>query len=527
MNCEECQAPFLVTAAEVAVMRKVFAPPFTVPAVTKCPDCRMRQRLSFRNERKLYRRNCALSGKQIISVYRPESPYLVYDQNVWWSDAYDPLSYGRAFDFTRPFFEQLDELHRAVPKLSIHNAKSENCDYTNYSTENRNCYLIVGGLEAQDCMYCYRVFYSKNCSDSFGISRSELLYECVQGADLYRCAYATNCYSSSNLFLCDDCIGCHDCFGCAQLRNQKYCIFNESFEPEVYQQKVRELRANVPSARATYARLLATLPVRSTYKINCEDVRGDQVRNCRRCSDVYFMYDSEDVSHSRNGDGNRDCVDCNFCDNCELQYQATNLEKNYRVAFSALAWYVSDSFYVLSCFNSKNLFGCCGMKKHERCILNAQYSSGEYQTMLTKIAVHMQDTGEWGKYLPATLSPFLFSETVAAELFPLSEQECNERGYAAGVPVVEAPGNQNTAAARLCRQCSRAFRIIPQEEAFYESLNLSPPEVCPDCRHRERLLRRRPMELRAATCAYCENELVTTAPSGEVICEDCAAEGLT
>lgn len=100
-----------------------------MPAPTLCPDCRQRRRLSFRNERNLYRRSCDASGKQIISIYSPDKPYKVYDQKIWRSDGWDPMSYGRAFDFSRSFTEQFGELMREVPKVGIVNTNSINSDY--------------------------------------------------------------------------------------------------------------------------------------------------------------------------------------------------------------------------------------------------------------------------------------------------------------------------------------------------------------------------------------------------------------
>ncbi|MFN8391478.1 MAG: hypothetical protein U0136_14415 [Bdellovibrionota bacterium] len=479
----------------------------------------MRQRLAFRNERRLYRRQCDLSGKPVISVYRPGSDFVVYDQNVWWSDEYDPLEYGQEFDFSQPFFSQVDKLHRRVPKLSIHNAKSENCEFTNYSAENRNCYLAVGALGTEDCYYSYRIFYSKNIVDSFGLSRCELCYECSQGADLYGCAFATNCASSSNLFLCSDCVGCRDCFGCVNLRGRQYCIFNEQYTQEAYSELSAKLRLDPDAANRRYLTLLSSVPERSAYTINCESCSGDQLKNCRRCEDVYFLADSEDVIHAHNGDANRDCADLNFGDNCELQYQASNLEKNYRVAFAALAWYVSESFYVLSCFNSKRAFGCCGLKRQENCILNRQYSPAEYDAMLVKIAKHMIETREWGRFFPASLSPFLFEETIAAEQFPLSQEECAKRGYNVGLLPARSDAASNGDPS--CSVCGRAFRIIPKERDFYRSLQLPEPSDCPDCRHSARLARRRPMRLRGATCNRCGKVVPSSANFDTVLCEAC------
>jgi hypothetical protein len=77
-----------------------------IPPPTLCPDCRQQRRLSFRNERKLYKRKCDATGKDIISIYSPDKPYTVYHQDYWWSDAWEPMDYGRDFDFSRSAIEQ-------------------------------------------------------------------------------------------------------------------------------------------------------------------------------------------------------------------------------------------------------------------------------------------------------------------------------------------------------------------------------------------------------------------------------------
>ena len=83
---------------------------YPIPPPTLSPDCRAQRRLAFRNERHLYHRKSDLSGKQIISCFSPDKLTKVFSQDEWWSDAWDPLEYGRDFDFSRPFFEQFAEL---------------------------------------------------------------------------------------------------------------------------------------------------------------------------------------------------------------------------------------------------------------------------------------------------------------------------------------------------------------------------------------------------------------------------------
>lgn len=48
-----------------------------VPAPTLSPEERQHRRLAWRNERCLYNATSAKSGKPIISMYHPSSPYVV------------------------------------------------------------------------------------------------------------------------------------------------------------------------------------------------------------------------------------------------------------------------------------------------------------------------------------------------------------------------------------------------------------------------------------------------------------------
>src|SRR3989338_9885653 len=104
-NCRQCQSSF-----EIFPEDRRFYDMMQVPEPTLCYICRMQRRLSFRSERFLYHRKCDLSGKQIISSYSSDKPFPVYENDEWWSDKWDPLSYCRDFDFNRPFFEQFRDL---------------------------------------------------------------------------------------------------------------------------------------------------------------------------------------------------------------------------------------------------------------------------------------------------------------------------------------------------------------------------------------------------------------------------------
>lgn len=107
---------------------------FEIPAPTLCPEERQRRRLSFRNERKLYKRTCDATGKNIISIYSPDKSYTVYDQAYRWSDKRDPMGYGFEFDFSKTFTENFSELMLVVPTMNLFvtpDATENNCIYVN------------------------------------------------------------------------------------------------------------------------------------------------------------------------------------------------------------------------------------------------------------------------------------------------------------------------------------------------------------------------------------------------------------
>lgn len=70
---------FLQDAAPVFVGKK-----YSIGEPSLCSDCREQRRLAWRNERFMYKRTCAATGKSIVSMYPPDSPFIVYDPAVWW-----------------------------------------------------------------------------------------------------------------------------------------------------------------------------------------------------------------------------------------------------------------------------------------------------------------------------------------------------------------------------------------------------------------------------------------------------------
>ena len=129
-KCLNCTLDFLVESEDFNFYEKMKVPP-----PTWCPDCRAMRRLMWRNERSLHHNKCAFSGNEIVSMFAPENKLVVYERDIWWSDKWNPLDYGREYDFSKPFFKQYKELLHRVPLANLGNRNVVNSKYVNHTAD--------------------------------------------------------------------------------------------------------------------------------------------------------------------------------------------------------------------------------------------------------------------------------------------------------------------------------------------------------------------------------------------------------
>src|ERR1044072_985042 len=68
-TCQSCKSAFAIAPEDFDFYKKIDVPP-----PTWCPECRMRRRYAWRNDRNLYRRTCDLCQKSIVTMYSPNKP---------------------------------------------------------------------------------------------------------------------------------------------------------------------------------------------------------------------------------------------------------------------------------------------------------------------------------------------------------------------------------------------------------------------------------------------------------------------
>jgi hypothetical protein len=245
-TCKVSGEPFAIFQSDLDFYEKISptfnGKKFQISTPNLSPEERQRRRLLFRNERKLYKRKCDFTDKEIISIYSPDKPFKVYDQTIRWSDKRDPMDYGRDFDFSQTFTENFKALSDQVPKQALAVRESENCDYNNLCGFSKNCYMIFASSKDEDCFYAKNLSQSSDCVD---ILIGEKLSSCYQ---LIECKNCSNVYFSQNTVDCsfsrylENCVDCHDCFACTNLTHKKYCIHNTQYTKEEYASKVAELK---------------------------------------------------------------------------------------------------------------------------------------------------------------------------------------------------------------------------------------------------------------------------------------------
>ena len=134
----------------------------------------------------------------------------------------------------------------------------------------------------------------------------------------------------------------------------------------------------------------------------------------------------------------------------------------------------------------------------------------------------MRRTGEYGQYLSTQYSPFAYNETAANDYYPLTKEEVLAKGWKWHESLDKEIDNNLP----VCKKCQKNFSMIAKEREFYQKHDISLPELCPNCRHLERLKKRNPRSLWHRQCQRpdCHNTFETTySPERKelVYCEDC------
>ncbi len=540
-NCQNCKKDFTIEPEDFKFYDKV-----KVSRPTFCPECRLIRRMATFNVRNLYNRKCSNCGKKTVSIFNSNSPYIVWCFDCYFSDKFDPISYGKEYDFSIDFFTQYENFRRNIPLLCLEQSgnNSGGCEYANYTYGSKNIYLSHNVAKSEDVYYS--VFVNKNnkmCFDSLSFRDDELCYEVVDSNHNYDSSYLTRsdlCIDSMFLF---NCMNCQNCFMSSNQRNQNYVFRNKKLSKEEYEKSILEEKLSSYSSWkkliAEYNELMKNTIVNFAKLVNAVDCTGDIIENSKNCLSSFYIWKSENIRYvTYSVNEVNDSYDMLDSGRGERMYESICSGRgNYEIAFCARTFNTMQTYYCEGCIDSKSCFGCIGLRKKQYCIFNKQYTKEEYEKLLPKIIEQMNNIPyidengckyTFGEFFPAEISPFAYNETMAYEQFPLTKKQVLERNfkwfedldrnYSATLDsenildnisdITESILEENIKCEHegTCdHQCTKAFRILKEELQFYKRMNLPIPRICPNCRYFIRLKRSLPWRLWHRTCMCDKN----------------------
>ncbi|HDY73332.1 MAG TPA: hypothetical protein ENH86_02050 [Candidatus Jorgensenbacteria bacterium] len=533
-TCQNCKQEFTIEPDDFAFYKKMDTPPPTF-----CPDCREQRRLAFRNERALYKRKCDLCGKEVVSRVSSDAPYQMYCQKCWWSDTWDPLEYGKDYDFSKPFFEQFKELLQKTPHIALLNFNTVNSEWVNQETDVKNCYLEVGGHFNEDSAYNTYLLHGKDCFDNYWVMHSELCYECINCERCYRTIFSRDCFNCRNVTLSFNCRNCSDVFGCAGLRNKRYYIFNKPYSKEEYEKFIKEnpitSHENLKKIEEKAQEVRLSIPHRDRFVVKSTHVSGNRILESKNTHNCWSVENMENVKNFYIALQMKDSYDGSSIAWGELVYENAHSGGVYNTKFSAFNFGAGGSSgvqekntsYLEYCHTapgSNYCFGCVNLKKQEYCILNKKYSKEEYEVLIPKIKEHMNTmpyidskgrTYAYGEFFPSEFSPYGYNETAAMDFYPLTKKEALEKGYLWSDYEQEIhhefsdykiPDDIKDVKDDVLKKVlkdevtDKAYRLIPMELQFYRRMGIPIPRRSPLQRHKDRIAKLLPRKLFDGKC---------------------------
>lgn len=527
--CKNCSSQFAIEPDDFGFYEKIQVPPPTF-----CPDCRKQRRLTWRNDTSLYSRQCDLCKKSIISIYAPNSGMTVYCQKCWWSDKWDPKSYGQDYDFNKSFFVQFIELQRRVPALTTVNddgIASVNCEYTHDFAFGKNCYTVLIAWKVEECLYSVYVVDGKEIVDALNsMGDCAYTYETVYTEKCYQCRYVYYSVSLLDCAFCYDCRDCSDCFLCAGLRHKKYCFKNKQYTKEEYEKILSDYKldtdSDVERAKREFQSIYYSSPRRFASLRNCVNCTGDSLTNGKNSKFCFNVRHPENCKWVENADTPKDSYDLSVGGELNQCYEGITPDHSYRGLFAIFSWENTNVTYVDGCHSSKDLFGCCGLKKAQYCVLNKQYDKESFEKLRIKIIQQMNGMPytdkngveyKFGEFFPSELSYFKYNETVAQDYYPLSFEEVKKRNLTWQDRLQFTTGKETMKPEALpdsihdvsdsitdeilaCAECGRNYRIVSAELKFYRRMAIPIPRRCFYCRHRSRFVLRNLSKLWHCQC---------------------------
>jgi hypothetical protein len=544
---KHCEGEFDLEVEDIKFLKILRVPPPNF-----CPTCRRMRRLSQFNMAQLFKRKCDVPNhdEQMISLFPKECPFPVYDYKYFISDDFDPFSFRTEYITSESPIGVLTSLRKRFPMPSFLNRDPSciNSDYSNGGRYLKNGYYVMACYSVENAWYSNLLNKSRNIMDSRNVTDSEFVYEGFFSDHIYKSFFvyfSSACADSMFLF---DCRNCNDCFGCVNLRNKKYCIWNEQYSKEDYESFMKSIyplsRENLNFYKNKFWELVAILPMNGSRNVTVNNVSGVNLRNSKNLYDVIDAIDSENTRHAEGMLTHKDSMDASFSGgNSSLLYASINIgSHSSKVKFSVSSKYCTDCEFIFNSKHLSNCFMCFGLQNKSYCILNKQYTESEYFELVDKIKLEMLEKGEYSDGIGFEFSATPYNFSTSQISFPLDNKEIVKLGgYLAEEPETNASISDLLSVDQVpetidettddilnkaisCEITKRPFRIIASELEFYRRMKIPLPVIHPVLRMEERIRLAPNGKKYETTCAKCKKEIYSMFDPAKkflLYCEDC------
>ncbi len=504
-NCKLCGVEF-----EISPKDKKYIEVHGVSLPQYCRLCSWKRKLSWQNEYSIYKRNCDATGKTMISVYKDNANFPVYEKEFWSGDEWDLPEMD--YDENKSFFEQYFEFSKKVPRPSTNRVGAENSEYAHLIFDSKNCYLSFQVFQSENLIGCYRSIRLKDSANSFFCIDSELLYECVNCSRGYNLKFSEdseNCFDSAFLY---DCKSCRNCFMCWNLRNKEYYFKNEKLSKEEYEKKVAEydlsLLENQKKAKNEFENSRKNFIARGIHKVNCENCFGDYLVGCKDCNEIYFSDGCRDSNNILRGTEDVNSFDCVVGGKIEFCYNLLQPGWCYMCAFTNDCNRCNETYFSETCTDCTECIGCISLKKGKWRIFNKQYTEEEYKNLKKHIFDELNANQNFEEFFNPVNSPFDYKETIADLYFPKTLMKTSEENF----------GEDK------CVLCGRINKTTEAEIKIYKKMGIAFPDRCFSCRIMALARPYSVVNLKHLNCSKCGEETLSGMSERvyeKVYCEKC------
>jgi len=321
--------------------------------------------------------------------------------------------------YSGDFLQDFSKLftHTQLPPI-IQAFENTNCEFADHVYGAKNAYLsFMVAYNSENILYSYHI--KENCinilNSVMARNGSNNVYFGMGIINGYNIFFSKFIFDSSDIRFSTNLMWCSECLFCNNLQNQSYCIENKQYTKEEYMQQKEKLLRQKERFLWWYLKLpvewdnFASIDAHGSFVIESEQAENSymwyHLKNTRNTVLVWGTWWVKNAFDALVwwSPSAGDCYGTCHCGGNSMNAYST---------YCLFGW-CTNSYYSYFLEACSNCLGCIGLKNKSFCILNTQYTKEEWFEKANEIFAQMDKDWTLGKYLPATMNPFYFNDTLA------------------------------------------------------------------------------------------------------------------